>query len=191
MNDPQQTAREHLRPDEHLCWAGTSDPAKLFAGQDVFLVPFSVLWCGFAVYWEVTAATSGAPTFFLVFGGVFVLLGLFFVFGRFLLKGHRKRTTVYAVTSRRALVITPRGSGEVSVGRTDRTITWSKDRRHCSVEWNTGQPSGLQAFVSGSGAARLYANTGLDAFAFGPQPFAFWDVRDGDELVRELDRVAS
>ncbi|MBF4607746.1 hypothetical protein [Curtobacterium sp. VKM Ac-1393] len=190
MIDPQQTAREQLRPDEHLYWAGTSDPAKLFTARDGFLVPFSILWCGFAVFWTITATRGGAPFFFPLFGSVFVLMGLHLVFGRFIVKRHRKRTTVYAVTSRRALIITPRGSREVPVGRADRTVTWSGGRRHCTVEWNTGDPSGTAAFFAGGATARIYANTGLDGL-FGPQVFAFWDVTDGEELVRELDRVAS
>jgi hypothetical protein len=190
MNDPQQVAREHLRPDEHLYWAGMSDPAKLLTGRDAFLVPFSMLWCGFAVFWEAQALGSGAPVFFPLFGGVFVLLGLHLVVGRFLVKRHRKRTTVYVVTDRRALIITPRSTRDVPVGRTDRTTTWSGGRRHCSVEWNDGDRRDVRSLLSGAGAMRIYANTGLDGL-FGPQPFAFWDVRDGEELVRELDRASA
>ncbi|WP_426727016.1 hypothetical protein, partial [Curtobacterium flaccumfaciens] len=73
MIDPQQTAREHLRPDEHLYWAGMSDPARLISGRDGFLIPFSLLWCGFVAFWTVSAVTSGAPPFFLVVGSLFTL----------------------------------------------------------------------------------------------------------------------
>ncbi|WFR67102.1 hypothetical protein P9139_21660 [Curtobacterium flaccumfaciens] len=59
MNDPQQTAREQLRPDEHLYWAGTGDPAKLFGARDGFLVPFSLLWTGFIVNSLVDVPWSG------------------------------------------------------------------------------------------------------------------------------------
>lgn len=190
MNDPQQTAREHLRPDEHLYWAGTSDPAKLFSGRDAFLVPFSLLWTSFVAFSMVDIVRNGSLGVGAIIPIVFSIVGLHLVFGRFFVKVHRKRTTVYAVTSRRALIITPRGSREVPVGRTDRTVTWSGGRRHCSVEWNTGDARGASAFFGGAATARIYANTGLDGL-FGPQLFAFWDVRDGEELVRELDRVAS
>lgn len=189
MNDPQRTAREHLRPDEQLYWAGAGDPSKVFSGRDGLLVPFSVLWCGFAVFWEANALTSGAPVFFALFGGAFVLIGLHLVFGRFFVKRHRKRSTTYALTNRRALIITPRGSREVPVGRTDRTVTWTSGRRHCSVEWNSDGAAGVSALFGRAAAARMYANSGLDGL-FGPELFAFWDVRDGEELVRELDRVS-
>lgn len=186
MTDPQQTAREHLRADEQLLWAGTSDPAKVFAPRDAFLVPFSLLWCGFAVFWESQAIGSGAPWFPVLFGGVFVVIGLHIVIGRFLVKRHRKRTTTYAVTNRRALILTPRSTREVPVGRTDRSTTWDRERRHCTVEWNEGDRSEVRSLSMGGGVARIYANTGLDGL-FGPQSFAFWDVRDGDELVRSLE----
>lgn len=190
MIDPQQTAREHLRPDEHLYWAGTSDPARLLSGRDGFLIPFSLFWCGFVAFWTVSAVTSGAPPFFLVVGSLLTLMGLHLLVGRFLVKRYRKRTTVYAVTDRRALVITPRGTREVPIGRTDRTVSWTGDRQHCNVEWDaTGGGPGSMLFGWGTNA-KVYANTGLDGF-FGPQPMAFWDVTDGEALVRELDRASS
>ncbi|MEG8035170.1 hypothetical protein QP157_07530 [Sphingomonas sp. LR61] len=189
MNDPQQAAREHLGPDEHLYWAGTSDPAKLFTGRDGFLVPFSLFWTGFILFAVADVVRNGYLGVGAIIPIVLSLVGLHLVFGRFFVKAHRKRTTVYAVTDRRALIIRPNTTREVPVGRTDRTITWTGGRRHCSVEWNTGDPSGVAAFFAGGATAKIYANTGLDGL-FGPQVFAFWDVRDGEELVRELDRVA-
>jgi len=188
--DPQQTAREHLRPDEHLYWAGTSDPARLLSGRDGFLIPFSLLWCGFVGFGTVSVLRDGAAGPELVIFPIFLLIGLHMLLGRFLVKLHRKRTTVYAVTDRRALVITPRGTREVPIGRTDRTVSWTGDRRHCNVEWDaTGGGPGSMLFGWGTNA-KVYANTGLDGF-FGPQPMAFWDVTDGEALVRELDRASS
>ncbi|OIH94163.1 MULTISPECIES: hypothetical protein [unclassified Curtobacterium] len=185
--DPQSTARAHLGPDEQLYWAGTSDPAKRFSGRDGFLVPFSLLWLGFVVFWMVSAITGGAPPFFLLFGTVFVLIGLHITAGRFIVKQHRKRTTVYAVTDRRALVITPGGTRDVPIGRTDRTVSWTRDRSHCTVEW--GSDGGGSIFAANGMNARVYGNTGLDGL-FGPQPMAFWDVSDGEGLVRALDRTS-
>ncbi|QQD75749.1 hypothetical protein I8920_13140 [Curtobacterium sp. YC1] len=189
MIDPQQTAREHLRPDEQLYWAGTGDPAKLFTGRDGFLVPFSLLWTGFVLTSLVQIPLSGAPVPVVIIPLALSLVGLHLVFGRFFVKVHRKRTTVYAVTSRRAVIITRRGSRDVPVERTDRTITWTGGRRHCSVEWNSGEARGATGFLGGGATGRIYANTGLDGL-FGQQVFAFWDVRDGEELVRALDRAA-
>lgn len=190
MNDPQQIAREHLRPGEHLYWAGRSDPAKLLTGRDAFLVPFSLLWCGFIGSSFIDPRTIAVMGPAAVVPLLFLVVGAHLLFGRFLVKRHRKRTTVYAVTDRRALIVTPRSTRDVPIGRTDRTTTWSGGRSHCSVEWNDGDRRDVRSLLSGAGATRIYANTGLDGL-FGPQPFAFWDVRDGEDLVRELDRASA
>lgn len=187
MNDPQQHARDHLRPGEHLYWAGTSDPHRLLTGRDAYLIPFSLVWCGFVVFGATSVLREGSPGPEAVILPIFLVVGLHMLFGRFLVKLHRKRTTVYAVTDRRALVITTGGTREVPVGRTDRTTRWSADRRHCSVEWQ--EQYGAFAGIVGGLQTQMYANTGLDGL-FGPQLVAFYDVTDGEELVHALDLAA-
>jgi len=48
--------RSLLRPD---VWAYSMRGAW-------YLIPFSLLWGGFAIFWEVMAITSEAPVFFLL-----------------------------------------------------------------------------------------------------------------------------
>lgn len=186
--DPRALASQQLRSGEHLLWVGQSDPRKLFTGRDGFLIPFSLYWCGFMVFWVHGAAADGAPPFFLVFGSIFALVGLHLLIGRFLVKRHRKRTEVYAVTDRRVFITNGRSTRETDVRRTDRNVQWTRDRTHCSVQWETGN-SGAGAFFGSGNAQAIYANTGLDGF-FGPRTTAFWDVPDGDALVSALDGVS-
>ncbi|QWS33677.1 hypothetical protein [Curtobacterium aetherium] len=183
MIDPRALATDELRPGERLLWVGQSDPARLFSARDAFLVPFSLLWGGFAIFWEVSVLTTGAPWFFALFGSVFVLVGLFFIGGRFLVKRHRKRTEVYAVTDRRAFITTGTNTRETDVSRTDRTVT--RSRGHVSVEW---QDRGITGSFFGRSTAvtAQYANSGLDGIA-GPRPFGFYDVLDEKALVEALD----
>jgi hypothetical protein len=183
--DPRALASEQLRSGEHLLWVGQSDPRKLLTGRDGFLIPFSLYWCGFMVFWVHGAASDGAPPFFLVFGSVFALVGVHLLIGRFLVKRHRKRTEVYAVTDRRVFITNGRTTRETDVRRTDRSVQWTRDRAHCSVQWETGN-AGARAFFGGNSVQTVYANTGLDGF-FGPRTTAFWDVPDGDALVSALD----
>jgi len=189
--DPRALATEQLRPGERLLWVGQSDPARLFTGRDGFLVPFSLLWGGFAISWEVGVLTTGAPWFFALFGSVFALIGLQLIIGRFFVKRHRKRTEAFAVTDRRAFITNGRSSRETDVSRTDRNITWTRGRTHCTVEW--GDSSGRGVFggggFGGPNLQHIYANTGLDGF-FGPRPMAFYDVADGAALVQALDDAA-
>ena len=67
-----------------MLWSGRPGQGIVFTGRDVFLVPFSLVWCGFAIFWETSVSRTQAPGFFLVWGAMFVTLGLYFVAGRFL-----------------------------------------------------------------------------------------------------------
>jgi hypothetical protein len=53
-----------LSAGERVAWMGRPDPTKHFNAGDLYLVPFSILWAGFAIFWEATAIASGASPFF-------------------------------------------------------------------------------------------------------------------------------
>lgn len=108
--DPYLLQR-YLRPGERLLWSGCPDPAATFTPADAFLIPFSVMWGGFAVFWEV-GVSAGGPNFGTIWGLPFVAIGLYFIFGRFFYKRYRKRRTCYGITDQRALVTV--GSGQMS-----------------------------------------------------------------------------
>jgi hypothetical protein len=181
--DPRALASAELRPGERLLWVGQSDPNRMLTGRDAFLIPFSVLWCGLMVFFLVQAASGGAPGFFPVIGSAFVLIGLYMLAGRFVVKRHRKRTEVYAVTDRRAFVTTGKNTRETDVRRTDRTV--NRSGGHVSVEWDDRGSLG-SLFRRSNFAAAQYANSGLDGIA-SPRLFAFYDVADGQALVQALD----
>ncbi len=50
-----------LLKDEKILWSGQPETKVLFTRADVFLAPFSVLWGGFAIFWEVSVLRSRAP----------------------------------------------------------------------------------------------------------------------------------
>jgi hypothetical protein len=61
----------HLVGGEKILWVGRPDPAKIFSKSDRFAIPFSLMWGGFALFWETTVILSG--------GGFFILWGIPFV----------------------------------------------------------------------------------------------------------------
>jgi hypothetical protein len=93
-----------LLPGERTVWDGRPLRHRVFRPTDVLLVPFSLLWCGFAVFWDLSAMSSGAPLFFALWGVLFVLVGLYLVAGRFVVRVVSSRHTRYTITDRRVLV---------------------------------------------------------------------------------------
>lgn len=93
-----------LLPDEMVLWRGKPNDKKLLTSQDVFLIPFSILWGGFAIFWETAVISSGAPGLFPLFGLPFVCVGIYFMFGRFIHKKHILKNTRYVLTNTRAII---------------------------------------------------------------------------------------
>lgn len=105
VNDADyQWIRPYLQTDESLLWHGKPEKLHLLSYQDIFKIPFSILWAGFAVFWETMVIVSGAPWFFPVFGSFFVLVGLYITVGRFLWKAYVLKRTLYAITDRKILI---------------------------------------------------------------------------------------
>jgi hypothetical protein len=75
----------------------------MFGGSPL-MIPFTVLWCGFAIFWEWSAVSSRAPLFFALWGVPFVLVGLYMVAGRFLVAARDADRTWYALTDRRIMI---------------------------------------------------------------------------------------
>jgi len=101
-----------LLSGESLLWAGQPNTSVVFHKEDFFLIPLSLLWGGFAIFWEAGVAgfwTSGARsepwTFGMIWGIPFVLVGQYLIWGRFFYAAWKKKRTFYAVTNRRVVVI--------------------------------------------------------------------------------------
>lgn len=101
----ESAIEKELLSDEKVLWKGSPNPKKIFTKSDIILIPFSIMWGGFAIFWESSVISLRAPFFFKLFGIPFVLMGLYFIFGRFFWKAYNKSKTLYLVTNKRLLVI--------------------------------------------------------------------------------------
>ena len=115
--DPR--AAEQFQPEllsnESIYWAGFPSPSSIFNSDDWAIIPFSLLWGGFAIFWEAgvlglwdntpTNNTHPIPVFMVLWGIPFVLIGQYMIWGRFILDAWLKRRTWYAVTNRRVLIL--------------------------------------------------------------------------------------
>jgi hypothetical protein len=177
--------RRQLSPDEHVEWVGAPDPAKRFTKADFYLVPFSVMWGGFAIVWETLAIVGGAG-FFAIWGIPFIAVGLYFIFGRFIYKANRKRRTTYAVTDRRVLEIVRGLQGGESVN-----ATYLRSIPSISTSTTSGG-SGTVDF--GSSSSSLYgtqfANSGMEFFGRGQRNgVCFYDIPDPRGVADLVERL--
>ena len=170
---------------ERQLWSGAPRRGLVLRASDALLIPFSLLWGGFAVFWEASVLGQGGPTFFAIWGVPFVLMGLYITVGRFFLDAAQRARTVYAVTSERILI---------EVGRLGPFAGSTK-----SLPLRTLSEVQLRERGNGSGT-----------ITFGPQPFGVsavgnsWpggprvpafdlipDARRVYDIIREAQRTAA
>ena len=187
MTPPELRFQTELLGGERLLWTGQPDPRVIFERVDIFLVPFSLLWGGFALAWEAGVLglgvfgeghRSAVPWFFVLWGIPFVLVGLYFIAGRFFYKAWRKRRTYYALTNERALVLVEGRGRTLRACFLSAVPTINKSVRSSEV--------GTITFGNTSWAS-MYDNTGMDFFGAMGALGADSTVRFND--VRDADRV--
>ena len=104
--ETQNELRQWLSPNEKLLWTGRPKTGIRFRPSDAFMIPFSLLWCGFAIFWESSVLLIGsAPFFFMLWGIPFVLVGLYMVIGRFIADAWRRKKTIYGITDDRIVIV--------------------------------------------------------------------------------------
>jgi hypothetical protein len=132
--------QSELTPGEIVIWTGQPSTDVIFHVRDLYLIPFSLLWGGFAIFWELSVfGYWGFPQetvrhpiswFFLLWGIPFVIVGQYMIWGRFLFDWWRKKRTFYAVTDKRLLIVEEVcGRKLTSVRLTENTFLGKSTRR--------------------------------------------------------------
>lgn len=180
----EDVLRDYIDPGERLLWAGKPRPGVFLRPEDAFLIPFSLLWGGFAIFWEIGALASGAP-FFAIFGLPFVCIGLYIIFGRFFVDARVRERTTYGITNERILIIKGLFSQELtslSLSTLAESTLVQHGNNRGSIRFGAKYPMN-QFFASGSWpGARRYAPP---AFEFIKEP------REVYNIIREAQRAAS
>ena len=147
--DAEKVVSSELSTGEKLVWSGQPRAGVRFTGADALVIPFSLAWCGFAVFWEMGALKIDAPGFFSLFGLMFVAAGLYMVFGRFIADAIRREKTFYGLTPRRAIIVSGVFTRQVksidlaSLGEI--TVSERSDR---SGTISLGTPASLNAWIA-------------------------------------------
>lgn len=106
IHEAEQAMQREMDSGERLLWAGSPQKGFLFRKLDFALIPFSIVWAGFALVWEIIVIRSGGPVLMIIWGIPFVLVGLMMLFGRFIVDAKIRETTYYGVTDKRVIIIT-------------------------------------------------------------------------------------
>jgi hypothetical protein len=102
---------ERLLRGEKVIWRGRPQQGLMLTRRDALLIPFSLVWGGFTIFWESTVLRmQNVPLFMALFGAVFVLIGLFLIIGRFFVDAWIRTGVFYALTDRRILILRSRPS---------------------------------------------------------------------------------
>ena len=108
----QRLLNDELVSGETLLWTGKPNPRVILHPSDWYVIPFSFLWGGFAIFWEAGAsgigpwASKSSPwSLGMLWGIPFVVIGQYMIWGRFVYAAWKKRRILYALTSERVLVI--------------------------------------------------------------------------------------
>jgi hypothetical protein len=104
-NDGTDLFDDELVDGEDILWLGQPDASKLFNRQDIFFIPFTLFWGGFALYWNLGVWELDAPFIFRLVGLLVLLVGIYVIVGRFFYKRWSKQNTFYAVTNKRLLIL--------------------------------------------------------------------------------------
>jgi hypothetical protein len=147
-----------LLDGEGVVWSDAPQQGVMFTPRDIFLIPFSLLWGGFAITWETLALTGTAlaaksqpvVSIFPLWGIPFVLVGLYMIVGRFFHDAWIRSRMAYALTDRRALILRGNDLTAVDLGRVATvnlrggsdggrgTIVFGYDDNGMSMGWGRG-----------------------------------------------------
>lgn len=99
-----------LRSNERLLWAGKPFQGFFaFEKYDAVLIPFTLMWAGFAVFWNATVWLSDGPVFFRLWGVPFLVVGSYVTVGRFVHNKISRSAMSYALTDQRAIFVAGNG----------------------------------------------------------------------------------
>lgn len=59
---------KYLNQGESILWMDMPNPHWLFSPRDLLLIPFSLMWGGFALFWEANALLMGGSLLFVLWG---------------------------------------------------------------------------------------------------------------------------
>jgi hypothetical protein len=174
-----------IEPGERILWSGRPDTTRMLAANDVIALPVTLASFGVVILVELSAPSSAWTRWF---GVIACLVGVYVLFGRFVLRPRLARRTVYAITDRRALSVSPWLGGRNHIGDIALASQPSVVERAPIGERGTVVVGGWRTAASDFATAgdpalfplsTLYLRTGV----------AFWNIPNAHEVADLIRRA--
>jgi len=179
-NEQKRILQSQLAPNERLLWSGQPRQGVFLRGADAALIPFSLMWGGFAIFWEASVIATDAPFFFKLWGIPFVLVGLYMIFGRFFVDAKQRGKTFYGVTNERIIIVSGLLSQKIK-SLNLRTLTdVSLDEK----------PNGKGTITFGATTPMTWGLGGMASPGWGRQQITSFELAEGAKSVYETIRTA-
>lgn len=181
--------QSELTPGESVLWAGRPATGIVFHKEDAYLIPFSLMWGGFAIFWEMGVtghwgtqrSNASPPVFFMLWGVPFVVIGQYLIWGRFFYTAWKKKRTHYAVTTRRVIAVQDGWRRQTASTYIDTLPTLIKD--------GLSGGSGTLRFAQSQPMWSTNRGWGVwDGMAIGSVP-VFRDIPDVDSVYRLVSEL--
>lgn len=168
-----------LEHDEKLIWIGAPSKGLRFRKIDIFLIPFSLLWTSGVLVGALAVTFSGQlmrfdiTSLFSLIPIIMFIVGIYFVFGRFIHDIYRRSKINFALTNER--IIIQSGSGLQSIYlKSLGTINLKSSR------------NGRGSIELGDFPSSIFANQGLGAWAGRPNGPTLELIDDVDEVYKSI-----
>ncbi|UTW56696.1 hypothetical protein [Kordiimonas sp. SCSIO 12610] len=183
MNNLDTLLQMEISGREKLLWSGRPKQGLKFSAIDWFLIPFSILWLlapiGMLIAGEENVQNnSGLP--FLVIPLIFLCIGGYVLFGRFIHDAFRRKKTIYGLTDKRVIFISKSGIKSVPINEAVE-IHFKENRKSRSTIQFGASPS-------------LFSSSGNHPFnLLGGAPIVptFEQIENGTEVYKMIKKQMS
>ena len=66
--DHYDFCKPYISDNEYILWEGAPEKGFTFTSRDLVMIPFSLFWLAFALFWEFSAITSTSSLFMAIWG---------------------------------------------------------------------------------------------------------------------------
>lgn len=101
--DSYQFCKPYLVPGESILWKGRPEKGNIFTRREFVMLPFSIMICGFSLFWEYMALQTG-QLFPVLWGLPIVCIGIYMLVGRYIQSAYLRNKTFYVITNKKVLI---------------------------------------------------------------------------------------